>query len=264
LKKACENVTLKQVEPANCVGYYIFATLYRMDKMQQQARRVMLSEFKTIALMKELKELSCAELIECIKDDDVNVENEDIVIEAVLDWLRHDMDNRKSSFEKILEHVRLPYCRTNYLRNMKYTGDLMNPRCFEYLHEATLFQADTVHHHEMTSCRTLPRTNVRMKSCLLVVGGLTCVQGQNDKVVKDFQYYREDTSCWALLTELPQSVDRLYDVCRVDRGLLLTGGTKSGVAMDKCWLFDLGTKKWQATTPLITARWYHRGVSLED
>ena len=178
--------------------------------------------------------------------------------------MRHDIDTRKSSFEKIIEHVRLPYCRTNYLRHMKYTGDLMTPRCFEYLHKATLFQADTVHQHEMTSCRTLPRTNVRMKSCLLVVGGLTCVQGQNDKVVKDCQYYREDTSCWALLTELPQSVDRLYDVCRVDRGLLLTGGTKSGVVMDKCWLFDLATKKWQATTPLITARWYHRSVSLDD
>ena len=131
-----------------------------MDKMQQKARRVMLSEFKTIVFMKELKELSCAELIECIKDDDVNVENEDIDIEAVLAWVRHDIDNRKSSFEKILEHVRLPYCKTNYLRNMKYTGDLMTPRCFEYLHEATLFQADTVHQQKMTSCRTLPRTNV--------------------------------------------------------------------------------------------------------
>ena len=170
MKEACENVTLKQVEPANCVGYYKFATLYRMEKMQQKAKRVMLSEFNTIVFMKEFKELSCAELIECINDDDVNVENEDIVIEAVLDWVRHDIDNRKSSFEKILEHVRLPYCRTNYLRHIKDTGDMLTPRCFEHLHEATLFQADTVHQQEMTSCRTMPRTNVRSLVSWWLVG----------------------------------------------------------------------------------------------
>ena len=126
-------------------------------------------------------ELSCTDLIECIKDDDVNVENEDIVVEAVLDWMRHDIDNRKSSFEKILQHVRLPYCRTNYLRHIKDTGDLLTPKCFEYLHEAKLFKANTVHQHLMTSCRTVPRTNIRMNSCLLVVGGLVCVQCKDDK-----------------------------------------------------------------------------------
>ena len=266
LKDACENFMLKQVQPANCVGFYKFATLYRLDQLQQKARRVILFEFKTVAFMEEFKELSCTELIEFIKDDDVNVEYEDIVNEAVLDWVRHDLDNRKSSFEDILEHVRLPYCRSNYLRYIKNTGDLLTPRCFEYLHEATLFKADTVHQHEISSCRTLPRTNFRMKSCLMVVGGLVCVQGKNVKFVEDnhCQYYREDTSCWESLTELPQSVGMLYDVCRVDRGLLLTGGISSGVTVDKCWLFDFATKKWQAMSPLITARCFHRSVSLED
>ncbi|KAI0237213.1 Kelch-like protein 38, partial [Lamellibrachia satsuma] len=94
LKDACENFMLKQVQPANCVGFYKFATLYRLDQLQKKARRVILSEFKTVAFMKEFKELSCTELIEFIKDDDVNVEYEDIVNEAVLDWVRHDLDNR--------------------------------------------------------------------------------------------------------------------------------------------------------------------------
>ena len=266
LKEACENFMLKQVEPANCVGFYKFATLYRLDQLQQKALRVILSEFKTVAFMEEFKELSCTELIEFIKDDDVNVEYEDIVIEAVLDWVRHDLDNRKSSFEAILERVRLPYCRSNYLRHIKDTGDVLTPKCFEYLHEAILFQAVTVHQHEISSCRTLPRTNFRLKSCLLVVGGLVCVQGKDDKCVEDnhCQYYREDTSCWESLTELPRSVGRLYDVCRVDRGLLLTGGNKSGVTLDKCWLFDLATKKWEEMPPLITARYYHRSVSMGE
>ncbi|KAI0239431.1 Ectoderm-neural cortex protein 1 [Lamellibrachia satsuma] len=55
VKEACENFILKQVEPANCVGFYKCVTLYRLGKLQQKARRVILSEFKTVALMDEFR-----------------------------------------------------------------------------------------------------------------------------------------------------------------------------------------------------------------
>ena len=264
LKVACENFMLKQVEPANCVGFSQFATLYRLDKLQQKASGVIQSEFKTVALQEEFKELSCKELIEFIKDDDVSVQDEDFVFDAVLDWVRHDLDNRKSFFQTIIEHVRLPYCTSMYLRHIKDTYDLFTPMCYEYLIEAFSFQLDTVHQHAFSSCRTVPRTNFRMKSCLLLVGGMVCLEGEDNQIEHNScQYYKEDTTSWESLTELPQSVGRLYDVCRVDRGLLLTGGSSAG-AVNQCWLFDLATKKWEAMPPLITARTYHRSVSLDN
>ena len=192
------------------------------------------SEFKTVALQEEFKELSCKELIDFIKNDDVNVEDEDFVFDAVLDWVRHDLDNRKSSFQTIIEHVRLPYCTSNYLRHIKDAYDLFTPKCYEYLIEALSFQADTVHQHQIASCRTVPRTNFRMKSCLLLVGGLACLEGKDEHFEhKSCQYYKEDTTSWESLTELPQSVRSIYDICRVDSGLLLTGGTKGG-AENQC------------------------------
>ena len=264
LKVACEIFMLKQVEPANCVGFSKFATLYRLDKLQQKARRVMQSGFKTVALQEEFKELSCKELINIIKDDDVNVEDEDFVFEAVLDWVRHDLDNRKSSFQTIIEHIRLLYCTSNYLQHMKDIYDLFTPMCYEYLIEALSFQADTVHQHETTSSRTLPRTNFRMKSCLLLVGGLARLEGEDKEFENNCcQYYKEDTSSWESLTQLPKSFGRLYDVCRVDRGLLLTGGNKRGT-LDQCWHFDISTKKWEMMPRLISARYGHRSVSLGD
>ena len=264
LKVACENVMLKQIEPANCVGFFKFATLYRLDKLQQKASGVIQSEFKIVALKEEFKELSCKELIEFIKDDDVNVEDEDVVFDAVLDWVRHDLDNRKSSFQTIIEHVRLPYCTSNYLQHMKDTYDLFTPMCYEYLIEALSFQADTVHQHQIASCRTVLRTNFQQESCLLLVGGLACLEGEDNEFEHNScQYYKEDTSSWESLTELPQSVGRFYHVCRVNRGLLLTGG-RTGGAFNQCWHFDMSIKKWEAMPPLITARRHHRSVSLDD
>ena len=294
VKTASDGFMLNHVEPATCVGFYTFATLYQIDQLQQKAKRVMLSQFKTVAFNAEFKELSCSQLIHYIKDDDVVVENEDVVFESVLDWVRHDLDNRKSSLEAILEHVRLPYCTSSYLWHMKDTCDLLTPKYFEYLNEAFKFQADPEHQHEISSPRTTPRNNFRMKSCLLMVGrqAKTVQQAYTNYVQEDYpcytqpvyssystrvnkyvkksieycQYYEEDTKRWNPTANLFQNVSDggLYSVCYVNGGLLLTGGGTVGRTMNNCFLFDLATRKDTAMQPLITARYQHRSVSLGD
>ncbi|KAK2194285.1 hypothetical protein NP493_1g12024 [Ridgeia piscesae] len=262
LKTACESFMLKLIEPANCIRLMKLSALYQLKVLQRNASRMVKSEFKHVAFVDEFKELSCTELIELIKNDDVNVDDEDVVFEAVLGWTRHDLEHRKECLEMILAHVRLPYCSRNYLRFIGDKEDMLTAKCFKYIHEAMAFQADTVHQHEMSSCRTLPRKNFRTKSCLVVVGGLTTDQGK-EVSYNLCHYYDEDKGRWELMTELPPSVVGIYSVCRVEGGLLLTGGT-SGDVTDKCWLYNMATKKWEMMPPLGTARYYHRTVSLGD
>ena len=259
LKTACENFMIKQVGPSNVVGFYKFAALYRLNQLQHKAMDLMKSEFKTVVFGEEFKELSCTELIEWIRQDDVNVVDEDVVIEAVFGWVQHDMTNRKSSLASVMKHVRLPYCTRAYLRHTKDDFELMSPKCSEYLHEALVFQADTVHQHEMSSGRTVPRTSYRIKSCLVVVGGLNDTGEYNH-----CHYYEEDTNRWRSMTDLPQSVGWFYSVCRIEGGLLLTGGYTEDKTVNQCWFFDVATKTWEAMPPLITARYSHGSVSLGD
>ena len=264
LKTACESFMVKQVEPANCIRLGKLSALYQLKELQQNASRMMKSEFKHVAFTDEFKEMSRAELIELIKDDDVNVDDEDVVFEAVLGWTRHDLEHRKECLEVIMAYVRLPYCSRNYLRHIGDKEDMLTAKCFKYIHEAMAFQADPVHQHEMSSCRTLPRKNFRTKSCLVVVGGLTAGQG---KEVKHnlCHYYSDDKDLWELMTELPPSAGGICNVCRVEGGMLLTGGSDDkGVVTDHCWLYDMATKKWETMPALATARYYHRTVSLGD
>ena len=263
LKAGCEDFMMSQVDLTNCVGFFRFAALYRLHKVQMKAKGLMLADFKTVAFNDEFKQLSCSELINCIKDDDMIVDDEDVVVECVLDWVHHDLLNRKSFFETTLGHVRLPYCTGHYLRHVLDTCDLLTPKCVEYVHEAMSFQVDTVHQHEISSCRTVPRPHFRVKTRLVVVGGLSC--SQDNAVVENniCQYYDESTNCWESLTRMPPSVGRYYSVCYMG-SLLLTGGHKGGAAMDECWLYDLVTKTWEPMPPLITARYYHHSISLAD
>ena len=87
--------------------------------------------------------------------------------------------------------------------------------------------------HERSSCRTVPRSNFRVKYRLLVVGGRTGVDSKEDDH-NHCQYYEENTNCWESLTDLPDFVERLYSVCHIDV-CLVTGGSKKGMAMDQCW-----------------------------
>ena len=260
LKATCADFMISQVDPHNCFQLCRFSTLYRLDQLQKVTRQFICAEFKTVAFNAEFKELTSSELIEYIKDDAVNVPVEDVVFEAVIGWIRHDLDKRRSSFEEIMEYVRLPFCSSRCLWEVKDIYDLFTPKCFEYLHEAMAFQIDLTHRERISSCRTLPRANYRMKSCLLVVGGLTTA-ASGVVECKRCEYYKEDTNCWESLTDLPWSVGRFYNVCRVDRGLLLTGGITND-ALKQCWLYDVISKKWESMPQLITARYFHRSVSL--
>ena len=260
LKTACKSFMLKHVDPFNCIGFYKFSALYHLANLQHKAKRMMQSEFKIVVVMDEFKELSCREVIDCIKGDEVNVASEDVVFDAVLGWVGHDPDNRKSALETIIEHVRLPYCTGDYLVHMR---DQLTPNCFEYLHEAMAFQLATVNRHEISSCRTVPRNNLRMKSCLVVVGGQTRTTDGEDEKHYFCNYYEEDTSCWKPLTRLTKSVGTDDSVCYTDRGLVVTGGCKED-AMDQCLLFDIARKMWETMPPLITSRYLHRCVSLCD
>ena len=278
LKAACDTFMLSHVEPANCVGFYQFAKLYRIDQLQQKARRVMCAEFNSVARHAELKQLTCDELIDWIKDDDVVVENEDIVCESVLDWVRYNVDNRRSSLETILQYVRLPYCTTNYLWHTKDTCDLLTPKCREYIDEAFKFQADTTQQQQVHSCRTVPRANCRMKSCLVVFG----TQNRNHNAMgvvysnvvkkhlthKDRQQlrykplisccYNEDSKRWEnLMVDFRQAQEEMgFSLCCMDKGVLQTGGGNN------CWLLNFATKTQDAMPRLTSARYHHGSVSL--
>ena len=174
LKAACEDFMTSLVDLANCVKLHRFAALYGLDKVQRKAKGLMVAEFKTVAFSDQFKEMSCSELVEMIKDDDIPVEDEDLIVESVVEWVRHDLDGRKASFETILEHTRLPYCSSHYLQQMHDMDDLLTPKCLKYLNEASKFQKDIAHRHEVFSCRTQPRRHFDVKRRLVVAGGLTC------------------------------------------------------------------------------------------
>ena len=106
LKTRCQEFMVGQVESSNCIRFFRFAKLYRLELLQVSARRVMLKEFKSVSYTTELKEMSFGELVEYISDDEVNFEVERVMLEAVHGWVRHDPQHRQPSLEAVHGWVR--------------------------------------------------------------------------------------------------------------------------------------------------------------
>jgi kelch-like protein 19 len=70
-----------------------------------------------------------------IKKDELNVQEEREVYNAVLKWVKYDEEKRYPKMENILQAVRCQYLTPNFLRDQMKNCDVLRrlPACREYL-----------------------------------------------------------------------------------------------------------------------------------
>ena len=257
LKKACEKFMLKQVHPSNCIGLYKFSQLYSMSLLQDGARHTMLGMFKEVVNSREFMELPEEGLIEYLSDNNLGVPNEDPVFEAMVKWVVHKPEERGDTFERILQHCRLPFASSVFLCHVVSKEPMVkqSEKCMGILDEARTYHMLPECRNELASSRTVPRKGFLVQQRLVAVGGLT----KGDKENRYCWYLRENSSTWELLAQLPRPNWKFYSACTMQAGILLTGGYHSNVKRD-CWLFDTLDKKWKPLAPMHLARCKHRTV----
>lgn len=80
-------------------------------------------------------QLSAIQLVALIKKDELNVQEEREVYNAVLKWVKYDEEKRYPKMENILQAVRCQYLTPNFLRDQMKNCDVLRrlPACREYL-----------------------------------------------------------------------------------------------------------------------------------
>lgn len=112
---ACSQFFRDQLDVQNCVGIINFAKLYSCDQLFDHAFLFILTYFKDIMLTEDFLLLTVDQLASFILDDRLSVKNEELVFEAVMQWLKHDVEGRMKSVPKVLRHVRLPLIEPEYV-----------------------------------------------------------------------------------------------------------------------------------------------------
>ncbi len=143
LTNMCKEFLIHKVDndPSACVDIHRIAKHNFLELAAGKVWDLMIDSFQEVSQTNAFKEMSESDLQAYISHERLNVANEDPVFEAVVTWVRHDAENRKGSFEKLMGNIKLSHCSQKFLGEVVRTEELMQTaKCLRDL-------ADAMYHH---------------------------------------------------------------------------------------------------------------------
>lgn len=113
--EACCAFLERQLDPTNAIGIVNFAEQHGCTTLKQKANQFIERHFMQICQEEEFLQLSAIQLVNLIRKDELNVQEEREVYNAVLKWVKYDEDNRYPKMEHILYAVRCQFLTPKFL-----------------------------------------------------------------------------------------------------------------------------------------------------
>lgn len=160
-----------QLDPSNCLGIRKFIEAHGCIKFLEIIDKYVLENFKNVLKSEEYALLPMELLIKVISSDDLNVLHEEDVYEAVMAWIRHDLNSRVSKLPLLIRFIRMPLIRRDYLVDIIGSDSLIrsNLTCRDMLDEAKNCYLKPDQGARFRSDRMKPRK--AMAGTLFAVGG---------------------------------------------------------------------------------------------
>ena len=128
VKKSCGDFLKGAINDKTCPSIWQLADLFALEELMKEAKKHFLLHFTKVTRMEEFLSLPIGFLKEVLADEGICVvienlipsqeEREKVVLEAVLKYVEHDIDNRKRHFTELLSLVRLPTLSESYLEEI--------------------------------------------------------------------------------------------------------------------------------------------------
>ncbi|XP_015115676.1 kelch-like ECH-associated protein 1 isoform X1 [Diachasma alloeum] len=189
--EACCVFLEKQLDPTNAIGIANFAEQHGCYNLHRKANQFIIQHFSRICQEEEFLQLSAMQLISLVRKDELNVQEEREVYNAVLKWVKYNEDARGSKMEHILHAVRCQYLTPSFLREQMKNCDVLKkvPACREYL--AQIFKDLTLHKKPVVKERT-PNT----PRVIYIAGGFL------KHSLDTLEGYNVDDKTWTQLAKL--------------------------------------------------------------
>ena len=137
LKTLCGQFLERQMSESNCISTFCCAERYQCDELITITRKFIHANFASVAEMDEFLNLEAKEVERWISNDEISVAVEADVFNIVLKWIERNKSERKTSFEQLFRHVRLPFLSREFLFHV-VTNELVeeNVDCFKLISKA--------------------------------------------------------------------------------------------------------------------------------
>ncbi|XP_057338477.1 kelch-like protein 18 [Microplitis mediator] len=175
VRDACADFLKIHLHPNNALGISLFADRLNCTSLVEESTKYIQQYFHQVSLSDEFLVLSFTDLQELISKDDLYVVSESQVFEAVVRWIKHNVEERLIYLPKLLILVRLPLLSPEYLVDHVAKEDLIrrSHECRDLLDEAKDCHLMPERKHLLESYRFRPRVCTNIIGHIFAVGGLT-------------------------------------------------------------------------------------------
>uniref|UniRef100_A0A8C7K2M2 Si:ch211-256e16.3 n=1 Tax=Oncorhynchus kisutch TaxID=8019 RepID=A0A8C7K2M2_ONCKI len=250
VREACCRFMERQMDEMNCVGIHCFAEAHSCRELEKHSMDYILQHFGSVCQQEEFLSLCADKLTEIIASDHLNVAKEETVFEATMLWLDKSA-TRRQSFEKVLEHIRLPLISPYYIHDVIESLEVVreSQRCQRLISEAKDYLLLQDRRGELYCPRARPRRSTGTAEVIVTVGG------EDDKVVlRSVESFDPLTSQWKSLACLPFAVSK-HGLVVSGSTLYLAGGEfPDGSASREMWRYDPCFDSWLEMAPMNVAR----------
>ncbi|XP_037293137.1 kelch-like protein 3 [Manduca sexta] len=259
VRDACCAFLARALCADNALGIRAFAELHACAHLAAAAARYIDAHFLHVLDTEEFLALAPDTLAHLLDSDRITVPNEEVILDAVIRWMRHEPETRQQHLGALLEHVRLPLLAQDALVARAAAEPLASAglRVKDLVIEALSFHLMRPERRALAaaSCpRARPRHPPASPKMLLVVGG------QAPKAIRDVEAYHMECGRWRPCAEL------LTRRCRAGLAVVhgkvyAVGGFNGTLRVRTVDVYDIATDTW-ATGPALCARRSTLGVAV--
>ncbi|XP_041351470.1 kelch-like protein 7 [Gigantopelta aegis] len=218
VQKACAKFMELQLDVNNCVGIHDFANIHNCEELKVKAREFIEKNFSEVFKVEEFLNLPSDRIAEFLSSDELNVEKEETVFEALILWIYFDLENRKEFIGCLLHHVRLGLIPVKYIEDHIAQNALVKncKKCLMLLENMREFEyCPETYNGENIFTLSLRSGMIQPETCVLFVGGLV----QSKPSINCYNPLTRETF---LMETFPQLEERSGYYCVEDPAVVVT------------------------------------------
>ncbi|XP_022095974.1 kelch-like protein 12 isoform X2 [Acanthaster planci] len=261
VEDACCAFLTTQLDASNCIGIAKFAESHACMGLLNAAEGYGCRYFSEIVKHEEYLSLEVDEVAKLIKRDDLEVECEEPVYEAVMIWVNHNASERQDLLPTLLQDVRIPLMTPKFITDVLDKEPLIRQSlaCRDLVDEGKRFHLRPDCRAEMTGSNFQSRSGGDER--LVVIGGF----GSQQVPLNIVEEYSPKTKEWHSLPDLSRRRRYLAAVMH-SAHIYAVGGYDGSTRLNivECLKFTQGQPTWVSMAPLNVKRGLPGAAVLND
>ncbi|NXX58231.1 KLH30 protein, partial [Scopus umbretta] len=261
IQKVCSRYLRQQMDATNCLGICEFGESHGYPEVSSKAWSFLQENFEAISQQEEFLELSKERLSVYLSNDQLQVQEEHSLAEAVLRWVRHDPGPRVQFLPELLELTHLFSLPDQYLQNLLATEPLIR--------DSDASKALVARSRAMNSANPLQK----LEEVLVVVGGHVLEESDDEDgglempaTPRNFAFYNPKSRQWMALPDFPEYNKWGFSLVALNNDVYVTGGSRGSQSntwsTTQAWCFCPRDGYWKPIASMLKARTNHTSAVL--